>query len=66
MGLDSLAKEITFADNVGALKWSQRLMSLNAEDIIWYSRDKDGVEPIFSYGNFHNVPLIGAKNGIVN
>lgn len=41
-------------------------MSLNIKDIVWYSRDYDGVEPIFRCGDFHNVPLIGAKGGLNN
>lgn len=55
-----------FADNVGALKWSQRLMSLDAEDVIWYSRDYIGVEPIFYCGGFQNVPFISTKGGLIN
>ncbi|XP_050892585.1 uncharacterized protein LOC127098119 [Lathyrus oleraceus] len=55
-----------FAENVGALEWSQRLMSLNGDDIVWYNHDYDGVEPIFSCGDFRNVPLIGSKGGLIN
>lgn len=41
-------------------------MSLNVDDIVKYSRDYDGVEPIFSCGDFQNDPLIGAKGGLIN
>ena len=40
-------------------------MSLSVDDIVWYSRDYDGVGPIFSYGYFHNVPLISANGGLI-
>lgn len=55
-----------FADNIGALKWSQRLMSLNADDMVWYSREYDMVKPIFSCGDFHNVHLISSRGGLIN
>lgn len=61
-----LPKRGSFADNVRELKWSQRLMSLDAEDVIWYSRDYIGVEPIFHCGDFQNVPLISTKGGLIN
>lgn len=41
-------------------------MSLNADDIVWYSRDYDGVKLIFSCGDFQNIPLISAKGGLIN
>lgn len=37
--MSHLPKKGPFVDNVGALKWSQRLMLLDVEDIIWYSHD---------------------------
>lgn len=39
-------------------------MSLNAEDISWYSRSYDNVKLILSCGDFLNVPLLGTKGGI--
>lgn len=39
-------------------------MSLNAEDISWYSRSYDNVKLILNYGNLPNVPLLGIKGGI--
>lgn len=36
-------------------------MSLIAKDISWYSCEDDGVEIIFSCGDFPNVPVIGTK-----
>ncbi|XP_050888230.1 uncharacterized protein LOC127093354 [Lathyrus oleraceus] len=53
-----------FVENKDNLKWSQRIMSLNAEDISWYSRIYDGVKLILSCGDFPNVPLLGTKGGI--
>ena len=53
-----------FIDNEGNLKLSQRIMSLTAEDIFWYSRVYDGVEIIMDCRNFPNIPLIGTKGGI--
>ncbi|XP_050893349.1 uncharacterized protein LOC127099511 [Lathyrus oleraceus] len=53
-------------DNVGALKWSQRLMSLDAEDVVWYCRDYDGVGLIYSCGDFHNVPFVSSRGGVIN
>lgn len=42
-----LPKKGPFVDNVGDLKWSQRLMSLDAEDVVWFSLDYLRVELIF-------------------
>lgn len=53
-----------FVENKDNLKWSQRIMSLKAEDIPWYSRVYDGVKLILNYGDFPNVPLLGTKGGI--
>lgn len=53
-----------FIENKDNLKWSQRTMSLTAEDIIWYSRAYDDVKVILNSGNFRNVHLIGTKGGI--
>ncbi|XP_050897305.1 uncharacterized protein LOC127104145 [Lathyrus oleraceus] len=53
-----------FVENKDNLKWSQRIMPLNAEDIFWYSRIYDSVKLILNYGDFPNVPLLGKKEGI--
>ncbi|XP_050894682.1 uncharacterized protein LOC127101338 [Lathyrus oleraceus] len=53
-----------FIENKGNLKWSQRIMSLNAEDISWYSRSYDNVKLIHNNGDFLNVPLLCTKGGI--
>lgn len=64
--LTHFPRKWSFADNIGASNWSQRLMSLSADDIVWYSRDYDGLKHIFSYGDFQNIPLISAKGGFIN
>ncbi|XP_050915729.1 uncharacterized protein LOC127130805 [Lathyrus oleraceus] len=61
-----LPKRGPFADNVGALKWSQRLVSLDAQDVIWYNHDYMWVELIFHSGEFLSVPLISTKGGLIN
>lgn len=53
-----------FVENKENLKWSQWIMSLNIEDISWYSRIYDNVRLILNYGDFPNVPLISTKGGI--
>ncbi|XP_050909143.1 uncharacterized protein LOC127122913 [Lathyrus oleraceus] len=53
-----------FVENKDNLKWSQRIMSLKAKDISWYSRVYDGVKLILNYGDFPNVPLLSTKVGI--
>ncbi|XP_050919711.1 uncharacterized protein LOC127137284 [Lathyrus oleraceus] len=50
-----------FVENKDNLKWSQRIMSLKAEDIPWYSRVYNGVKLILNCGDFPNVPLLGTK-----
>ncbi|XP_050889419.1 uncharacterized protein LOC127094657 [Lathyrus oleraceus] len=59
-----LPSEGPFVENKDNLKWFQRIMSLKAEDIPWYSRVYDGVKLILNYGDFPNVPLLGTKGGI--
>ncbi|XP_050915749.1 uncharacterized protein LOC127130831 [Lathyrus oleraceus] len=51
-------------ENKDNLKWSQRIMSLKAKDIPWYSRVYDGVKLILNCGDFPNVPLLGTKGEI--
>ncbi|XP_050897187.1 uncharacterized protein LOC127104006 [Lathyrus oleraceus] len=53
-----------FIEDKDNLKWSQRIMSLTADDILWYSRAYDDVKVILNYGLFPNAPLIGTKGEI--
>ncbi|XP_050889046.1 uncharacterized protein LOC127094230 [Lathyrus oleraceus] len=64
--LTHFPRRVPFTDNIGALNWSQMLMSLDTEDVVWYCRDYDRVEPIYSYGDFHNVPVFSAIVGVIN
>lgn len=59
-----LPKHSLFRGNPNKLRWSQRIMSLIAEDISWFfpSADSEGI--IDGYGEFMNVPLIGRYGGI--
>ncbi|XP_050888901.1 uncharacterized protein LOC127094074 [Lathyrus oleraceus] len=63
--LSHLPSEGPFIQNKDNLKWSQKIMSLTANDITWYSRVYDDVDIIVKCGNFHNVPLIGTR-GCIN
>lgn len=53
-----------FVENKGNLKWSWRIMSLTADDILWYSRNYDDIKINLNGGSFPNVPFIGTKGGI--
>ncbi|XP_058745900.1 uncharacterized protein LOC131618753 [Vicia villosa] len=46
-------------------KWSQRIMGLTANDIVWYQFRTGISEVIIRCGNFGNVPLIGTR-GCIN
>ncbi|KAI5411755.1 hypothetical protein KIW84_056719 [Lathyrus oleraceus] len=48
-----------FVENKQCLRWSQRLMSLTNDDIVWYDPSLRSLEIIDSCGEFSNVPLIG-------
>lgn len=52
-----------FIENKDNLKWSQRIISLTANGILWYSRSYN-VKIILNCGSFPNMPLIGTKGGI--
>lgn len=41
-------------------------MSLDVDDIVRYYHDYDGVEPIYSCGDFQNVPLDSFIGGVIN
>lgn len=62
--MSHLPNKCPFVENKGNLKWSNRIMSLTIEDILWYSRNYDDVKIILNCGNFPYVPLIGTKGGI--
>ncbi|KAI5437492.1 hypothetical protein KIW84_023561 [Lathyrus oleraceus] len=53
-----------FMENKQCLRWSQRLMSLTNDDIVWYDPSLSSLEVIDCYGEFSNVPLIGTEGGI--
>lgn len=53
-----------FVENTGNLKWSQKIISLTADDISWYSRSYGDFKVVLNYGGFLNVPLICTKEGI--
>jgi hypothetical protein len=53
-----------FVENKQCLRWSQRLMSLTNDDIIWYDSALSNVYIIDSYGEFSNVRLIRTQEGI--
>ncbi|XP_050875397.1 uncharacterized protein LOC127079024 [Lathyrus oleraceus] len=59
--ISHLPSEGPFVENKDNVKWSQRIMSLKAEEIPWYSRVHDGVKLILNYGDFPNVPLLGVE-----
>lgn len=39
---------------------------MDVEDVVWYYRDYDGVEIIYSCKDFLNVPLVSAIGGVIN
>lgn len=63
--LSHLPKKGAFIENKDNFKCLQRVMSLTARDIFWYSREYDGIKIIFSCCSFPNVPLIGTR-GYIN
>ncbi|XP_050889045.1 uncharacterized protein LOC127094229 [Lathyrus oleraceus] len=62
--ISHLPQSPTFKENKGCLRWSQRLMSLNIDDITWYSFVYDNDNTIDSCGEFSNVPFIGTQGGM--
>ncbi|XP_050908795.1 uncharacterized protein LOC127122518 [Lathyrus oleraceus] len=62
--ISHLPSKGSFIENKDNLKWSQRIMSLNAEDISWYSRIYNIIKLILNCGDLPNVPLLGTKGGI--
>ncbi|XP_050916117.1 uncharacterized protein LOC127131229 [Lathyrus oleraceus] len=62
--ISHLPRSHAFWDLKVGLLWSQKIISLTHSDIVWYSRDYDGVSIIDSCVGFSNVPLLGTKGGI--
>ncbi|KAI5436103.1 hypothetical protein KIW84_022519 [Lathyrus oleraceus] len=50
-----------FLENKQCLRWSQRLMFITNDDIIWYDYALSSVDIIDSCGEFSNVPLIALE-----
>ncbi|AES65812.1 hypothetical protein MTR_2g049380 [Medicago truncatula] len=46
------------------LPWSQKLMTLTPNDIVWFNPTCDPELIIDSCGDFNNVPLLGTRGGI--
>ncbi|XP_058725438.1 uncharacterized protein LOC131596710 [Vicia villosa] len=46
-------------------EWAQKLRALNADSIVWYSRNLNYEKIVYRFGEYHNVPLIGI-NGCIN
>lgn len=58
--LTHFTKKRPFIDQQSSSSWPQRMGSLRAIHISQCSRDYDGTEIVFSYGDFPNIPLIGS------
>ncbi|KAI5397173.1 hypothetical protein KIW84_063120 [Lathyrus oleraceus] len=59
-----LRQTSTFVKNKQCLRWSQRLMSLTNDDIVWYDPLLSILDIIDSCGELSNMPLIGIQGGI--
>ncbi|CAL5207433.1 unnamed protein product [Lathyrus oleraceus] len=64
--ISHLPQTPAFVENKQCLRWSQRLMSLTNDDIVWYDPSLSSLEIIDCCGEFSNVPLIGTQGGINN
>ncbi|KAI5443717.1 hypothetical protein KIW84_012391 [Lathyrus oleraceus] len=62
--ISHLPQTPAFLGNKQCLRWSQRLMSLTNDDIVWYDSTLSSLDIIHSCGGFSNVPLIGTQGGI--
>ncbi|XP_050896422.1 uncharacterized protein LOC127103190 [Lathyrus oleraceus] len=62
--ISHLPRYHAFWDLKDGLLWSHKITSLTHSDIVWYSREYDGVSIIDSCGGFSNVPLLGTRRGI--
>jgi hypothetical protein len=54
----------SFLEIKQCLWWSQRLMSITNDDIVWYDSAFSGLDIIDNCGELSNVPLIGTQGGI--
>ncbi|XP_050889667.1 uncharacterized protein LOC127094954 [Lathyrus oleraceus] len=59
--ISHLLQSPIFKENKGYLRWSQILMSLNNDDIAWYSSIYNDVEIIGHYGEFSKVSFLGTQ-----
>ncbi|KAI5413579.1 hypothetical protein KIW84_057953 [Lathyrus oleraceus] len=62
--ISHLPQTPAFLENRQCLWWSQRLMSLTNDDIVWYDSTLGSLDIIYSCGEFSNVPHIGMQIGI--
>jgi hypothetical protein len=62
--ISHLPRSNIFKENPDKLRWSERLISLAPEDIVWYNAAYDVGVIIDSCGEFPNVPLLGTRGGI--
>ncbi|KAI5444524.1 hypothetical protein KIW84_012961 [Lathyrus oleraceus] len=62
--ISHLLQTLVFLENKQCPRWSQRLMSLTNDDIVWYDSALDVLKIIDSCGEFSNVTLIGTQGGI--
>ncbi|XP_050895792.1 uncharacterized protein LOC127102467 [Lathyrus oleraceus] len=58
-------KEVDTIKRMDGYEWSQKLVGLTENTIIWYPHGLNVEDTITSYGEFLNVPLIGSK-GCIN
>ncbi|KAI5412429.1 hypothetical protein KIW84_057197 [Lathyrus oleraceus] len=59
--ISHLPQTPAFVENKQCLRWSQRLMSLTNDDIVWYDPSLSSLEIIDNCGEFSNVPLIALE-----
>ncbi|KAI5420064.1 hypothetical protein KIW84_044019 [Lathyrus oleraceus] len=57
---------LAFMEKKQCLRWSQRLMSLTNDHIVWYDPSLSSLEIIDCYGELSNVPNIGTQGRINN
>ncbi|KAI5432372.1 hypothetical protein KIW84_036205 [Lathyrus oleraceus] len=62
--ISHLPQTPSFVENKQCLRWSQRLMSLTNDDIVWYDPSLSSLKIIDCCGEFSNNPLIGTQGGI--
>jgi hypothetical protein len=62
--ISHLPQTHAFLENKQCLRWSQKLMSLTNDNIVWYDSTLDSLDIIDSCGDLSNVPLVGTQGGI--